>query len=167
MYRAGVQVFSGLALVADSFPRMAHKRRLEIGVGSYILSPTVLVRLAPGATLIIGRDVCLRRYTTIDVQQHVEIGDNTLIAEMVTVRDHDHRIEPGTPYRKAGFVKKPIFIGENVWIGNKVTVTSGVHIGDNAIIGANAVVTKDVPEGVIAAGVPARVIQAITMSEKQ
>ncbi len=137
---------------------------LKIGTGSYILSPTVSVSIAPGATLILGNDVCLRRYTTISVLERIEIGDDTLIAEMVTIRDHDHVVSnnPSIPHRKAGFVKAPIVLGKNVWIGNKVTVTKGVRIGSNSVIAANSVVTKDVPTNVIAGGTPARIIKNIT-----
>ena len=52
-------------------------------------------------------------------------------------------------------------IGNNVWLGDKVTVLPGVKIGDNVIVGANSVVSKDIPDGVIAAGVPAKVIKKI------
>lgn len=50
-------------------------------------------------------------------------------------------------------------------IADKVTILSGVTIGDNSTIGANAVVTHDIPAGVIAAGVPARVIRQISQSQ--
>lgn len=134
---------------------------IRIGVGSYILAPDVRVSVNRGAILIIGSNVCFRRATTVDALAHIEIGDNTLIAEMVTIRDHDHRIVPGTLYRKSGFVSNPIFIGRNVWIGNKATITRGVTIGDNSIVGANAVVTHDVEANTIAAGVPARSIRKL------
>ena len=52
-----------------------------------------------------------------------------------------------------------------MWIADKVTILSGVTIGDNSKIGANAVVTHDIPAGVIAAGVPARVIRQISQSQ--
>jgi acetyltransferase-like isoleucine patch superfamily enzyme len=108
------------------------------------------VSIQPGATLIIGSDVCLRRFTTIEVMERVVIGNDTLIAEMVTIRDHEHKVIPGALYRRSGFTIAPVEIGKNVWLGNKVTVTSGTRIGDNAIIGANAVVTHDIPDNSIA-----------------
>ena len=52
-------------------------------------------------------------------------------------------------------------IGDNVWIGGSVTILPGVHIGNNVTVGAGAVVTKDIPDGCIAAGNPARVIKTI------
>ena len=48
-----------------------------------------------------------------------------------------------------------------MWIGGNVTVLAGVNIGDNSIIGAGSVVTSDIPENVISAGVPCKVIRNI------
>jgi len=50
----------------------------------------------------------------------------------------------------------PITVGNNVFIGLGCVILPGVTIGDNVIIGARSVVTKDIPSGVVAAGVPAR-----------
>lgn len=54
-----------------------------------------------------------------------------------------------------------IVIGDNAWLGAGVIVMPGVTIGKNAIVGAGAVVTKNVPEGTIVAGVPAKVIKTL------
>ncbi|MCA1779929.1 MAG: hypothetical protein LC637_11255 [Xanthomonadaceae bacterium] len=61
----------------------------------------------------------------------------------------------------AGFTTAPVEIGNNVWIGAKATITKGVKIGNNAVVGANSVVTSDIPAGVLAAGVPARILRTI------
>jgi tetrahydrodipicolinate N-succinyltransferase len=52
-----------------------------------------------------------------------------------------------------------IAIGDNVWIGAGVFITKGVHIGKRSIIAANTVVTKNVPENVLFAGNPGRVVK--------
>jgi maltose O-acetyltransferase len=56
---------------------------------------------------------------------------------------------------------KPIDIGSDVWIGGGALILPGVRIGDRAVIGAGSVVTRDVPDGVFAAGNPCRVIKPI------
>lgn len=58
-------------------------------------------------------------------------------------------------------VIKPITIGNNVYIGTGCTILPGVTIGDNVIIGAGSIVTKDVPDGCVYAGVPAKFIKTI------
>jgi maltose O-acetyltransferase len=57
---------------------------------------------------------------------------------------------------------KPVEIGSDVWVGGGAIVLPGVRIGSRAVIGAGSVVTRDVPDGVFAAGNPCRVIREIT-----
>jgi galactoside O-acetyltransferase len=60
----------------------------------------------------------------------------------------------------------PVTIGDDVWIGANVVVLPGVAIGKNSIIGAGSVVTKDIPENVVAAGNPWRVLREISDRDK-
>jgi maltose O-acetyltransferase len=60
---------------------------------------------------------------------------------------------------------RPIVIKDNVWIGASATINPGVTIGNNVVVGAGAVVTKDVPDNVVVAGVPAKVIREIDQSD--
>nr|WP_330368159.1 DapH/DapD/GlmU-related protein [Butyrivibrio sp. MB2005] len=60
----------------------------------------------------------------------------------------------------------PITVGDNVWIGTQVSVLPGVTIGSNTVIGAGSVVNRDIPDGVIAAGNPCKVIRKITDEDK-
>ena len=57
---------------------------------------------------------------------------------------------------------KPIEIGSDVWVGGGALILPGVRIGSRSVIGAGSVVTRDIPEGVLAAGNPCRVIREIT-----
>ena len=58
-------------------------------------------------------------------------------------------------------ITKPITVGSNVYFGNNAIILPGVNIGSNVIIGAGAVVTKDIPDDVVVAGVPAKIIKTI------
>ena len=60
---------------------------------------------------------------------------------------------------QGAYAKGPITIGEKSWLGTGVIVLDGISIGAGSVIGAGAVVTKDVPEGCVAVGVPARVVK--------
>ncbi len=110
--------------------------------------------------LSIGADTFFGHHCTLAAKQCVRIGRDCLVAEMVSIRDYDHRFADLTvPVRLQGLITAPVVIGNNVWLGSKVSVLRGVRIGDNAIIGAGAVVTHDIPANAIAAGVPARVLR--------
>jgi acetyltransferase-like isoleucine patch superfamily enzyme len=93
----------------------------------------------------------------------VEIGDHVMFANGCFVGDAAHRYEdPDVPITWQGFSSKgPVRIGSNCWFGVNCVVTSGVEIGDRCVIGANSVVTQDLPPGVIAAGIPAKVVREI------
>lgn len=54
-----------------------------------------------------------------------------------------------------------VTIGDDCWIGGGAIILAGVTIGKGSVIGAGSVVTKDIPEGVVAAGNPCRVIKSI------
>jgi maltose O-acetyltransferase len=62
--------------------------------------------------------------------------------------------------RKQEFAK-PITIGSDVWVGGGAILCPGVSIGSRSVIGAGSVVTRDIPEGVLAAGNPCRVVREI------
>ena len=61
---------------------------------------------------------------------------------------------------------KPITIGDSCWLAGNVTVCGGVTIGEGCVIGAGSVVTRDIPPRSFAAGVPCRVIRAITDEDR-
>lgn len=85
--------------------------------------------------------------------ESISIGDNTVIAQNVCIRDTDS-------HTLIGSVKSaPVTIGNHVWIGTKAIILKGVTIGDGAVIAAGAVVTHDVPAKCLVAGVPAKVIK--------
>ena len=60
-----------------------------------------------------------------------------------------------------------VTIGDNCWIGGNTVICPGVKVGNCFVIGAGSVVTKDIPDNVIAAGNPCRVIRPITDEDKQ
>ena len=90
----------------------------------------------------------------------VRIGHNCMIAPRVSIFTAAHPLDAETRISGLEF-GKPITIGDNVWIGGHVVINPGVTIGSNVVIAAGAVVTKDVPDNVVVAGVPAKVIRQL------
>jgi len=90
----------------------------------------------------------------------VTIGAACQIASRVQLLTATHPIDPGP--RRAGWESgAPITIADNVWLGGGAIVCPGVTIGEDTVVGAGAVVTRDLPAGVVAVGVPARVLREI------
>ena len=98
----------------------------------------------------------------------IRIGDNALIAPNVQIYTAFHPTNAidrfGIPKEDGSFEfcktqTAPVIIGNNVWIGGGAIILPGVTIGNNVVIGAGSVVTKNIPDNVIAAGSPCRVIR--------
>jgi maltose O-acetyltransferase len=90
----------------------------------------------------------------------VEIGSFTLFGPAVQIYTPMHPFN--AELRRREEFGKPVTIGADVWVGGGAIILPGVRIGSRAVIGAGSVVTRDVPEGVFAAGNPCRVIREIT-----
>ena len=99
---------------------------------------------------------------------HITVGDNTIFGHNVMVLTGKHEFLEGrrksltTMGYEVPLEGYDINIGKGCWIASGVIITGNVNIGDNVIIGAGAVVTKDIEEGVFAAGVPAKVLRRNT-----
>ena len=94
-------------------------------------------------------DVCL-----------IRIGSFSLFGPAVQIYTPMHPFN--AELRRKQEFGKPVEIGSDVWVGGGAVILPGVRIGSRAVIGAGSVVTRDVPEGVFAAGNPCRVIREIT-----
>ncbi len=110
--------------------------------------------------LEVGERTVFGHHCTIASDESISIGRDCLIAEMVSIRDHDHAFSSTeVSIIDQGRATAPIRIGDNVWIGGKATITKGVTIGSNTVVGAHAVVTTDLPADCVAVGIPARVLR--------
>jgi maltose O-acetyltransferase len=90
----------------------------------------------------------------------IAIGAACQIAPRVQLLTATHPIDPAA--RRLGWeYGRPITLADNVWLGGGVIVCPGVSIGQDTVVGAGAVVTRDLPAGVVAAGVPARILREI------
>lgn len=103
--------------------------------------------------IIIG-DNCGFSGTIIGAAKRIKIGNNVRCGANTLITDNDWHLNDPRSSEPVG-----IIIENNVWLGVNVVVLKGVIIGENSVIGANSVVVKDIPENVIAAGNPCKVIK--------
>ena len=126
-------------------PRAAGARTLA-RVLSQLARTATGVEIHPGATL--GRRVFIDHGTGVVIGETAVVGDDCVLYHGVTLGG---RGVPGVRGRRHPQLR------DGVTVGAGAAVLGGVVVGAGATIGANAVVTKDVPEGVVAVGVPATV----------
>lgn len=149
----------------DAMPFGEHGRRRalleallgDVGEGVEIRSP---FRCEYGGGISIGpRTFVNFDCVMLDVAP-ITIGADCQLATRVQLLTAAHPVEP-QPRRDKWEYGAPIVLGDNVWLGGGAIVCPGVTIGEDTVVGAGAVVTKDLPAGVLAAGVPARVVRPL------
>ena len=126
-------------------------------------------------SLFIGKNVQINDYVHITAYQHVEIGDNVLLASKIYISDCSHGSYKGNEMdsnpkiapNNRELITSPVQICDNVWIGEFVSILPGVTIGEGSIIGANSVVSKNIPPYVIAVGSPARPIKKYNFQQSK
>ena len=111
-------------------------------------------------------DVIIGDYTRIGLHNTiigpVTIGNHVNLAQGITVTALNHNFsEPGKRIDEQGVSTGQVIIGDDVWIGANAVVLPNVSIGRHCVIAAGAVVTKDVPDGCVVAGVPAKIIKRL------
>ena len=129
----------------------------KIGKDSYIASPFYC---SYGYNIEIGKETMLGHECTVLDAAKVSIGDNVLIANGTKIMTSGHSLDKDKRKALISYAY-PINIGNNVWIGGGTIILGGVTIGNDSVIGAGSVVTKDIPENVLAAGNPCRVIRKL------
>lgn len=157
-WRIARQVEGADALVTQGDLEIINQGIIRLGMRCTLSGRYQRLRLAVGksAVLDIGAH-CHIESTIIAANTAVSIGDHCSLGPFVHIMDadfhdlHDHSL-PGK--------SAPIRIGHRVWLGAHVIVLRGVTIGDGARVLPGSVVTKDIPAGVLAGGVPAEVMRA-------
>ena len=139
----------------------------SLGEGTFLQGP---ITFHYGKHTSIGKHTFRNFHFTVQDDAPVTIGNNCDFGPNVTIVTPIHPMLPDE--RRAMLDKdgrithlcyaKPVVIGDDCWFGANVTVCPGVTIGNGCVIGAGSVVTRSIPAGSFAAGVPCRVIRAIT-----
>ena len=148
----------------DRRTELLHEMFAEIGEDCYI-EPPFHANWA-GKHCHFGREVYANFGLTCVDDTHIYVGDSTMFGPNVVLATAGHPILP--ELRDMAYqYNMPIHIGVNCWLGAGVIVLPGVTIGDGSVIGAGSVVTHDIPAGVVAVGVPCRVLREIGERDRE
>jgi len=117
------------------------------------------------SNLTIGKKAYVGKDCFFDLSERVTVEDNAVIAMRVTILTH---FDAGSSDAAQLFPKttKAVLIQCGAYVGAGALLLPGVTIGYGALVAAGAVVIKDVPPGTQFAGVPARAIQRVKLSER-
>jgi acetyltransferase-like isoleucine patch superfamily enzyme len=134
-------------------------RGIEVGRGAFLGRGTILS--CKDGDITLGDHANLGFHCEIFSGSTVTVGAHALFAAQVYLVGGGHAFEAS----EAAVIDQPrtshgILLGENVWLGTGAKVLDGVRIGKDVVVGAGAVVNADLPDGAIAAGVPARVLRS-------
>jgi serine acetyltransferase len=133
-------------------------RGIDIGNGVFLGRSTILS--CKDGDIVLGDHTNLGFHCEVFSGSRVTVGHHGLFAAYVYLVGGGHEFEGAD----AAVIDQPrassgITLGDNVWLGTGAKVLDGVTLGSNVVVGANGVVNADLPEGAIAAGVPARVLR--------
>lgn len=148
-------------------------KAITVGAGAYINRNAWIEAVHDFAgqsfnpSIQIGRGFSASDRIHITSINRIEIGDDCLFGSGVFVGDHNHGAYRGdeqstpleSPVQRKLVSHGPVIIGSNVWLGDNVVVIGPVRIGNGVVVGANTVITHDLPDSVIAVGIPARIIK--------
>ena len=135
-----------------------HNAGITIGSGVFLGRGTILS--CKDGDIELGDHVNIGFQSEIFSGSKVVVGRHGLFAAYTYLVGGGHDFERAeVPVIEQGRSSRGISLDENVWLGTGAKVLDGVRIGKNVVVGANAVVNADLPDGVIAGGIPARVIR--------
>ena len=113
-----------------------------------------------GSNILLGQRVFFNFNCIVLDVCAVRIGDFTMFGPAVQIYTATHPLE--AELRRTREFARPVTIGSDVWVGGGAIICPGVAIGSRSVIGAGSVVTRDVPDDVLAAGNPCRVIRSLS-----
>jgi UDP-perosamine 4-acetyltransferase len=157
LYAQGIRgAFIGVGGVGDTAPRRrlyeeACRQGFEVVSAIHpqaVVSPSV--RIGKGATIMAGAVI----------NAEARLGDNVIVNTGAII-EHDCMVESHAHIATGARLAGGVHVGEGAHVGLGASVRQGVRIGRNAVVGMGAVVLEDVPDEVVVAGVPARVLRGV------
>jgi acetyltransferase-like isoleucine patch superfamily enzyme len=132
---------------------------IDVGSGAFIGRGSILS--CKDGDIVLGDHANLGFHTEIFSGSSVRVGRHGLFAAYAYLVGGGHEFDRvDVPVIEQARASKGIVLGDNVWLGTGAKVLDGVTLGSNVVVGANAVVAENLPDGVVAAGIPARVLRS-------
>jgi acetyltransferase-like isoleucine patch superfamily enzyme len=131
-----------------------------IAVGNDVFVGRGSILSCKDGDIVLGDHVNIGFHSEVFSGSTVTVGEYGLFAAYTYLVGGGHAFDrPGVPVIEQERTSRGISLGPNVWLGTGVKVLDGVTIGRDVVVGAGAVVADDLPDGVVAAGIPARVVR--------
>lgn len=111
-----------------------------------------------GNRISLGDRVFLNFNCTLLDGGKISIGDDVLIAPNVQILTVNHPLPSQERLKKTNLVQD-VIVGNNVWIGAGAIILPGVVVGNDVVLGAGSVVTKDLDDGCLYVGNPAKKVR--------
>lgn len=111
-----------------------------------------------GKHIKLGKNVFINHACTFLDLGGITIEDNVQVGPKANLITENHPLDPKD---RKSLDLGSILIKQNAWLGATSTILPGVTVGENSVVAAGAVVTKDVPDNVVVAGIPAKVVKTI------
>ncbi|HAM51935.1 MAG TPA: sugar acetyltransferase [Nitrospiraceae bacterium] len=137
--------------------------RARLQLADWVRSQGFVLATAIHPQAVVATDVRIGEGTVIAagavINPATSIGENVIINTCASV-DHECHVEDGCHIAPGVHLGGRVKVGKGVWIGIGATVTDRISIGAGSLIGVGAVVLHEIPENVVAYGIPARVIRS-------
>ncbi|MGI6680667.1 MAG: acyltransferase [Bdellovibrionota bacterium] len=150
------------AIVDDNVLVDARGENANIDIGDFTLIGKNTMIISKNADIKLEDGVNISSFCRIASESKIHIGKSTLISAYSYIGPGNHSIKADENSQRASEkmdIKGGVYIGDNCWVATRATILDGVKIGNNSIVAAHSFVNKDVPENVIVAGTPAKIIR--------
>lgn len=150
----GIVLVNGIGSVGETGLRSKVSRRFRDAGFTFqaVVDPLASIeddcRIGDGAQILRGGLI----------QTGVQVGADAIVNTGAII-DHDCRIGAGAHIAPGCVLSGEVIVGERAHLGTGSVVRQGIHIGSGAVIGAGSVVVSNIADGMMACGVPARVVK--------
>jgi acetyltransferase-like isoleucine patch superfamily enzyme len=137
----GCKVGSGLKCRKWPIFRNVPKRNIEIGNNVHF-GYFITFEVTPAGKITIGHNVDFTHNVIISANRRVEIGNDCMFAENVSIRDSSHGTSKREQMARQASKSETVLVGNDVWIGAGSQVLMGSNVPEGVVIGAQSIVSK-------------------------